>query len=311
MPIFRRSEEPTPALLPSVNRGLEQSRPHRYLVLGSEEHGRRVTSHRWDRMPDDINVADYDVVVLNFAAFEDKELAEGFPTDRLPSVQSMTRLLFSPDAEIIAIGNPSTLIGAPQEQTVRRSFFDPRRRSDYWLPFYLDVQDDSGTSYRLDAEEWAAYFEHLSGWRWIATGDARSREYLMMRDYLEPVTNQASDVSVVFEPIATTRYEKMIALRVRLWAIRYTRFIPSMIGTSEPDVSSREVVVEASPVFWLPAPDRVSPHEVIDTILRERYGIAQEARIPEWAAAYSLPNEAPIASEIAELEQDRRELEER
>jgi hypothetical protein len=74
MSIFRRSKEP---VTPNVTRELEQARPKRYLVLGSDGHGRGVRSHRWDKLPNDLNVADYDVVVLNFAAFEVKELAEG------------------------------------------------------------------------------------------------------------------------------------------------------------------------------------------------------------------------------------------
>src|SRR5205807_433999 len=82
-------------------------------------------------------------------------------------------------------------------------------------------------------------------------------------------------------------------------------------GIGERDPSSAQVVLEASPVFWLPAPDRVSAADGIDTILRERYGIAQEARVPEWASAYPLPDETPIADEIADLEQERRALEQR
>jgi hypothetical protein len=253
-------------------------------------------------------VADYDVVVLNWAAFEDKELAEGFPPDLLPSTEAMTRLIFSPNAEVISIGNPSTLVGSLHQES--RRLIDPRVRCDYWLPFSIGVEDDVGTQYRVDAEEWAAYFEHVSGWRWIATGEAFTRPYLTGSDYLRPVSNKATDVVSVFQPIATTRYLKLIALRVPIAAISYTRAVPTVFG-SEPDPHSGEIVLEASPVFWLPAPDRVSVAEAVDTILRERYGIAQESRIPEWALAYSLPAEAPMAAEIAELEDSRRALEQR
>jgi hypothetical protein len=266
-------------------------------VLGSEGHGRGVKSHRWDKLPSDLNVADYDVVVLNFAAFEDKELAEGFPQDRLPSVESITRLLFSPNAEVIAIGDPSTLIGSLLEDA-RMRFYDPRLRADYWLPFAIGVEEDAGTQYQVDAEEWASYFEDLSSWRWIVTGETFPRG--KAGDYLRPVTDRAIDMRVALEPIARTRYEKSIAIRVHLRAFGYTL-----------DMRSSEVILEASSVFWLPTPDRVGVEEAIDTVLRERYGIAQEARVPEWASAYSLPDEAPIAAEIAELETERHELEQR
>jgi hypothetical protein len=304
MPIFRPRESTLP-VPPKVQRELEQARPKRYLVVGSERHGRGVTSHRWDRTPDGLNVADYDVVILNFAAFADERLAAGFPRERLPSLESMTRLLFSQGAEIIAIGDPSTLIGPRPEEATR--FWDSRVRSDYWLPMYIGVEDDAGTQYQVDAAEWAPYFEHLSGWRWIATGETPAHHEVSA--YLRPVTDQAHTLEVLLEPIATTRYEKMIAFRVHLRAVRYTRYFDRLDLVSSPDPSSREVVVEASPVFWLPTPDRVGSEEAIDTILRERYGIAQEARVPAWAAAYPLPDETPLAAEIAELEEERRDLE--
>jgi hypothetical protein len=127
--------------------------------------------------------------------------------------------------------------------------------------------------------------------------------------YLSPVTNKADALVVQLEPIATTRYEKLIALCVHLAAIRYTALVPRLDAIAEPDPASREIVANASPVFWLPPPDRISVEEAIDWILQERYGIAQEARFPVWATGYKLPAQRPITEEIAELEEQRQEIE--
>ncbi len=286
----------------------EQSRPRRHLVLGSDGHGHGVRSHRWDKLPNELNVADYDVVVLNFATFENQELAEGFPQERLPSVESMARLVFS-GAEVIAIGDPSALIGSLPENPLTRAI-ETRDRCDYWLPVEISVEENSGTQYDVDGKEWAAYFEHLSRWRWIATGAAPSR-YYHPTEYLQPVTDKAHTLFVAFEPVATTRFGRQIALRVHLRAIRYGRFLESYSGMPEGDPSSAELVLEASSVFWLPPPDRVSVEEAVDTILAERYGIAREVRLPDWAQAYSLPAQASIASEIALMEQERQDVEQR
>jgi hypothetical protein len=143
-------------------------------------------------------------------------------------------------------------------------------------------------------------------WGWLTGCRDRAAS-----DYLKPVTNQAHELAAAFEPIARTRYEKLIALRVHVRGIAYTRWRQNWGGIAEPDRSTRHVVLEASPVVWLPTPDRVGSEEAIDNILRERYGIAQEARAPEWAVSYSMPDEAPIGVEIAELERERRELEQR
>lgn len=288
----------------------EQARPRRCLVLGSTGHGAAVRAHRWDRLPPNgLNVADYDAVILNFAAFEDKDLAEGFQVELLPTVRSMTRLVFSPGAEVIAIGNPSTMIGSWPEQPLTRAI-DPRARCDYWLPFEVEVEEDSGTQYRVEDEEWAPYFEHLLGWQWIATGECPSR-YYDGNEYLQAVTDKAHQLFSALEPVATTPYNKSIAVRVHLRAIRYGQFLESYSGVAEGDPGSAELVLESRSVVWLPAPDRVGVDEAIDTILQQRYGIAPKARAPEWVQAYSLPAEMSIASEIASLEQERTEIEQR
>ena len=275
--------------------------------LGRAWSRHRVRSHRWDKLPSELNVADYDVVMLNFAAFEDRELAEGFPQERLPGVESMAR--WSSGAEVIAIGNPSTLIGSLRENGFTRSI-ETRDRCDYWLPVEISVEENTGTQYDVEAEEWASFFEHLSGWRWFATGYVPSC-YYAPTEYLQPVTDKAHHLFAAFQPIATTRFGKQIALRVHLRAIRYGRFLESYSGMAEGDPRSAELVLEAASVFWLPAPDPVSVEDAIDAILAERYGIARVARVPDWVVAYSLPAEAPIASEIALMEQERQDVEQR
>jgi hypothetical protein len=80
----------------------------------------------------------------------------------------MTRLLFSPNAEIVVIGSPATLIGPPPEGTER--FYDRRYRADYWLPMIIGTEEDVGTQFGVDMEEWKSYFAEVSGWNWIATG---------------------------------------------------------------------------------------------------------------------------------------------
>jgi hypothetical protein len=280
------------------------------LVLGSTGHGAGVRAHRWDRLPPNgLNVADYEAVILNFAAFEDEDLAEGFQVELLPTVRSMTRLAFSPGAEVIAIGDPSTMIGSWPEKPLTRAI-DPRARCDYWLPFEVEVEEDSGTQYRVEDEEWTSYFENVMGWQWIATGECPSR-YYDSNEYLQGVTNKAHQLFSALEPVAITPYNKSIAVRVHLRAIRYGQFLESYSGVAEGDPRSAELVLESRSIVWLPAPDRVGVEEAIDMILQERYAIAPKARAPEWVQAYSLPAERPIASEIESLEQERTEVQQR
>jgi hypothetical protein len=302
MAIFSR-EVRSGKVTPKMDRELEAARPKRILVLGSGGHGRGVTAYPWDKLPEDLNVADYDVVVLNFAAFEDRALAEGYPKERLPSRETLARLIFAPKSEIIAIGDPSIRIGAPPSPEGPVPFLDTRKRADYWLPCYLHVEENQGTSYQVVAEEWQPYFDVFKGWSWIATGTvSRNGEPY---EYLHPVTTDANDLGFQLEAIAVTRFQKAIAMKVSFSAYRSVPGDP----TGYRGRSTREPVMTSSPVIWLPAPTDVSASEAIDLLLRERHGVAEEARRPEWADSYSMPAEAPIAEEITQLEDERREVE--
>lgn len=289
------TDKTMPRKLPKAFTESESIRPMRYLVLGSDGHGRRVEAYRWDRLPADLNVADYDVVILNFAAFEDEALAEGFPVERLPSDNSMARLLFAPKSEIIAIGDPRTEIG-PRPTTTREMLLGRRKRADYWLPCWLGVEDDKGSSYEVTADEWQPFYEAVSRWPWIATGEY-GENGTSPAAYLAPVMSKANDLRVALNPLALTRFQKPIGLEIQVTAY----VTDHTAGVHHP-------VAHASPVFWLPAPDKLSPPEAIDLILRERYGLASETRLPEWAAGYSLPTEAPVKDEIVRLEDERERL---
>ncbi len=55
----------------------------RILVLGSAPHTRLVTAYTWDNLPKYLNVADYDVVILNLEPLLDEKLARGFNLEKL------------------------------------------------------------------------------------------------------------------------------------------------------------------------------------------------------------------------------------
>lgn len=69
MSIFRRSKPKEFPLPPKVARERDRARPKRILVIGSEGHGKGVTSFPWHKFPERFNVADFDVVILNYATF--------------------------------------------------------------------------------------------------------------------------------------------------------------------------------------------------------------------------------------------------
>ena len=173
--------------------------------------------------------------------------------------------------------------------------FDRRQRADYWLPFALPAEDNTGQSYSVVSDDWRPFFDQFSRWQWILSGDPTPvGAFDDARQYVAPVTDRASMVSFKVTAIAETRFQKPIAVKIQLLA--------------EQVFDSRPIpILESGPAYWLPAPDRVSTAEAIDLLLRERYGIARKAHTPQWIDCYSLPAEAPIAAKIDDLNQELEE----
>jgi hypothetical protein len=278
--------------------------PNQAVALGPSQAG------ELNKAPTDLNVADFDVVILNFAAFEDRVLAEGLPLDRLPDRRIMARAVFAPETEVIAIGDPSTPIGVSPQTGSLHDLYEAQRRSDYWLPCWIGVEPNAGVAYDVLSEEWQFFFEHVRSWSWIATGET-GPAYQDMRTYLEPVARDATHVFVAPEALAQTRSGSAIGLVIRIAAVKVYRHNPawSPVATAGGIAEAQDVVAVASPVFWLPSPDQLSIAEAIDLILRQRFGLQQKARTPDWARWYRLPAEVSLLAEIAKLESERHELE--
>ena len=120
-----------------------QAEVKRILVLGSEGHGRAVQAHPWDQLPEALNVADYEVVILNFTAFEDRTFAEGFPVDRLPDQSAMARLLFSQSSEVVSMGDPELSLVRPRMTAQSCSIDVSEPTTGFPLPFRLRTTPDS------------------------------------------------------------------------------------------------------------------------------------------------------------------------
>src|SRR4051794_23054802 len=50
----------------------------RILVLGSTNHTKLVTAYEWDKLPRNLNVSDFETVILNFTPFQNSEFAQQF-----------------------------------------------------------------------------------------------------------------------------------------------------------------------------------------------------------------------------------------
>lgn len=165
----------------------EQDRPPRVLVLGSDGYGRGVAAHRWDRLPGGLNVADYEMVVLDFASAVDQEVKVP-----LPDVAQFVRLSFS-RGTIFAIGDPDTMMTGQQD-------------ARWWFPLEIDVTRESGDVVEPE-RGWEFWFESNVGFAW-GLPPSQSVPYAWNRG--QPST------SVNLVPIASTRYHLPVAVEISL-----------------------------------------------------------------------------------------------
>jgi hypothetical protein len=274
----------------------------RILVLGSAPHTRLVTAYTWDNLPKLLNVADYDVAILNLEPLWDKELAGSVKPEMLPSIEQFARLLFSHESEIIIIGYPEIRIGGKSSNVP----------ATWWFPIFPRFVYDPGDAIRDVDPEFTYYFQYVREWSFFATSDCAGSGYPLPH-YLRLVAPQADDLSVSLKPIAQTRFQKPIAFRLRFQIVR--TIVPEQLRQTMmalKDVPSSlkktEILKESGNVIWLPRATKISDYDAVDLILKERYGLQFEQAPPQWVAAYKLPEQIPIEEEISHHEQEIQRL---
>jgi hypothetical protein len=295
----------------------------RILVLGSAPHTRLVWAYTWDRVPADLNVADYDVVILNLVPFLDEQLVRQIDVDTLPSWEPFARLLFSKDSEIISIGVPGAHISGTRrsersqppsrattavEVPLLHGVGIPYREIPWWLPATPVCTIASGEEIRNIEDEFAYYFRYVHHWRFYATAQYKpwSRD---MSYYLNLVHPQANDLRLSLRPIAQTRFQQPIAFEMRYQAVHAEE--PGYLASWGREGQTAQVVAESGRAIWLPPPTAISAYEAVDLILRERYGLQFEQAPPDWVETYKLPSQLPIEEDIARYEIESQQLTEK
>lgn len=255
----------------------------RILVLGYTQYNQPFDSYRWDYIPEQLNVADYDTVILNFKPFEVPASAQLVDTNKIPSFAQFARLLFSRGSEIIVMGRPFFQLGN-----------NPYLRSTWWLPIHPVFLDESGETIQLRDDPFAFYFDYVRHWSfWLSGWDRPNRSFL--EAYVaEAGLRMASSVRPSVHPIAVNRYSQPIGFAVRFEAL-------SKAGNN---------LRGSGRVIWLPPTTEISDTQAIDLLLRERYGIFREETAPHWVGQYRLPDEMLARKRIEELENKIAGLEE-
>ncbi len=263
------------------------------LVLGSAPHTKWVTAYAWDNLPQDLNVADYDVTILNLEPLCDEELASTLTATMLPSIEEFARLLFSAESEIIVIGYPKIRLGSKSSVVV----------TDLWFLDFPVFLYGPGKVIREVESEFTYYFQYVSEWSYFARLPTQISQFRNRPDYLHlldsSVKPQTDKIGMSMTPIAQTRFHEPIAFEVRFQIVR------EILRDNRLHIVP---VKESGRVIWLPRATKTSNYNAVNLILKERYGVQFEQALPDWIAAYKLPEQIPIEEEISRHEQEIQRL---
>ena len=255
----------------------------RILVLGYSQSSQWFDSYSWSYIPELLNVADYDVVILNFRPFEIQAIARSVDIDRIPRFAQFARLLFSEGAEIVVIGRPFFHLGD-----------GPYLMSTWWLPVTPMFLEESGETIRLRDEDFAFYFDHIRRWSFCLSGWEPSHPDFFKAYMTEAGIESAPYLVPEVHPIAENRYPRPIGFMFKFVSLSQTS---KRLRTS-------------GYVIWLPPTTEISEFEAIDLLLRERYGVLREEAAPHWVEQYHLPDEIPVRKRIEELKSNIAKLDE-
>jgi hypothetical protein len=231
-----------------------------------------VTAYEWHKLPQKLNVSDFDTLILDFSRFQDREYARSIDIKLLPSWRQFARHVFSTDSEVIAIGSPRFSLGT-----------NPFVESTWWLPLELECVYETGEDIREINPEFSFYFAHVRRWFFHLDRIAHKAGDIC-HEYLAVGAQFADNMRIPLKHLAETRFHRAIGFKINLNAY---------IGTTDP-------VKFSGDVYWLPEPTEISISKAIDLILSERYHLQFEKAAPEWLSQFRLPSTEPIIDQIKE-----------
>ncbi|MBE9180867.1 hypothetical protein IQ268_20105 [Oculatella sp. LEGE 06141] len=275
-----------------------QPRKKRILVLGTALQSPSVTAYDWSNLPNYLNVADYDVIIFNFTSLSEAQFNGRIRPERLPTWQQLTRLLFSPNSEIICIGFPAGETSNSLYQSIT-----------WWLPVTPHFMAASGEVIRDIDTEFDYYFEYVRRWFFYATPKFKAH-FLGLANYMRVVHPRVNHLRVGMGTIARNRFHQPIAFKL-LFRAGYAYpghafTVPSNLPAKS--AASVEPLLNSGLVIWLPSPTEISADDAIQLILHKRYRLELAPAPPSWIATYPLPEQEAIARKIAKHQQAIQQL---
>ena len=300
--MFEIVNTPTDAPTEAGGRAPGEGEPRR-LILGSEPRGAEGDVHPWGALPDDLDVADYDEVLVNLGDRDSDGPPIVLDGDPLALIDQLARLLLSEGGDLTLVGNPDSPIETSDGPVPFSSL----------LPLRLEVQRSSGRRVRVVDERFAPYLEQVAAWSFVLTGRCQVAE-----DALE-ASGAAADLSVDLASLAddadgrsiavTARVEVKDADGARVAGSRLT-VLPAPTETDVADAIGRLLAARREEATEdRPAPSAEPATQTSGQAAPRDEEVPGPEEIPDWVDDVRLPAEAAVRDEIRELTEEIERLE--
>lgn len=241
-----------------------------------------MTSFAWHELPEGLNVADFDAVILDLRRLAEEEV---HVPRHLPPAQDFARLVMRSRSVVIAVGDPNSRFTTRYEDE-RGNQHEFHIAATWWLPCDLPTVAANGEVIAILDEDVAFWFGEMKQYRWHFTG--RPAVDLARSAKWQAVVSHATGLSVGWEPLAETRYGEALAVQLNVSVARGIRDrvnLPAEAG---------------SPIVWLPPHEAVVGETGLALLLMNLLEVGIESKAPTWASDYQLPDDLAAADVVAQ-----------
>jgi hypothetical protein len=279
----------------------------RILLIGSSLSHSSIDSFKWHELPEDYNIGDHDVVIIDSTSFEAENEEYRFTNNPI-SPNHFKSFLSHSENELILIGEP----------------YHFEIKIDSWITFYgfrqlfpefPDLISIEGQEIRDKDNDFIYYLDHVKKWSFHLY--TKKDELPLEKGSIEKFHGIFDDYDVRralrqaiinIKPLAKSVSQYPIA-----FSFNYTILIPKM-STSKTNVYGEPLVEKIEPIstantFFLPPTTSLPVIEGIKLILQNRYNLILESETPEWINEYKLPEQLDVEYKIGEYEKEIKNLE--
>lgn len=288
----------------------------------------RVECFPWNRLKKLVNLADYDIVILDLLSMTGQGLQDVETVESVLNERSVLEVLVSknqggPNGKVYVLGDPRfsiteeiNFIPVPPSPpnrgagVFRAAEASTRQRETpflYWTNMEFEWDDRPGDTiertWEASAGRFKRYADKLGRWQYSLKA-CRLNSHLL-DEFLptDALRDLDYELRAHVEGICSSRYSTSIVFSVRIVAEGRPSHRRAGIGTAEQSMPL------TGPIYFLPE-SQLTEEETIEFVLRDLCGVDVSAPEPEWVSQFVAPGQEAVDHEIAKLEARMQELRE-